>query len=425
MTFTQMTHLLLLKPGEAFTAVGIVSTTTTTPPSSDIDVNKGEKYLISLRETTQQLQISNIDGSNLTIITSERINSKPSVTDNGKHIYYINNEGHIKEINLTDLDNPELNAIETEFEWHNVAVSKDGKRLAAISAYTDTSIYIINLKNNEITQFKLYNPTYTEGIKTPGPRFATTVEFSHDGNSIVYDAYNELINGNDTLWYFDVGFMNVWSSENNSIGSGTISKLFSSLPFGINIINPSFSKNSRNILAFDKIDVRDNTTAIFIADLETGNVNTLTENNAFGYPNFSVDDTHLAFSSFDENKNQIIQKLVLNEDKMTTNSSPQLLLTNSFAPVFFATGERVLKVDNFRVDTNKKWGLLENPVANTLKIKTNKLKATINIYDLIGNRVLNMETNPTDFTQVVNVNHLQKGIYFIEINGQTEKFIKR
>ena len=48
--------------------------------------------------------------------------------------------------------------------------------------------------------------------------------------------------------------INVWNNEENRYALGNIFKLFNGLPEDVSIGNPTFSKNSPNIIAFDFIE---------------------------------------------------------------------------------------------------------------------------------------------------------------------------
>jgi hypothetical protein len=136
-----------------------------------------------------------------------------------------------------------------------VAVSKDGKRLAAITTKVDTSIYVYDLSASGSSipgrKFRLYNPTYS-GVKTGQVLYADSFEWDYDGENLVYDAFNQYKTAtNSKIEYWDVGFINVWSNQKNTFGTGVVNKLINDLVEGENVGSPAFSKNSTNMLAFD------------------------------------------------------------------------------------------------------------------------------------------------------------------------------
>ena len=50
--------------------------------------------------------------------------------------------------------------------------------------------------------------------------------------------------------YWDVGFINVWSNQKNTFGTGVVNKLINDLVEGENVGSPAFSKNSTNSSSF-------------------------------------------------------------------------------------------------------------------------------------------------------------------------------
>ena len=72
---------------------------------------------------------------------------KVSVTDDGSLAVFVSGDSKIRYISLDPL-NPEVILSDQTF-WDNVAISKDGKRLAAISTEVDTSIYVYNFSSKE------------------------------------------------------------------------------------------------------------------------------------------------------------------------------------------------------------------------------------------------------------------------------------
>ena len=127
--------------------------------------------------------------------------------------------------------------------------------MAAVTENQDNTIYVYDFVTEEWGEFTLYNPTYSDGINSGGTVYADALEWDYTGEYIVYDAFNRIENnsGND-IEYWDVNFIRAWDATGDDFGDGTIEKLFSSLPDGVSIGNPTFAKLSPYILAFDMVD---------------------------------------------------------------------------------------------------------------------------------------------------------------------------
>ena len=178
-----------------------------------------------------------------------------------------------------------------------MAISKDGNRLAAVTESPDNTIHVYDFVSEEWGEFTLYNPTYSDGINAGGTEFADALEWDYTGEYIVYDAFNRIENedGND-IEYWDVNFIHAWDVAGNDFGDGTVLKLFSSLPEGVSIGNPTFAKLSPNILAFDMVDELNDKYFVVGSNIETGETDVIFENNTLGFPSFNKNDTRVAFT---------------------------------------------------------------------------------------------------------------------------------
>jgi PKD repeat protein len=91
--------------------------------------------------------------------------------------------------------------------------------------------------------------------------------------------------------------IHVWNNRTNSFGTGEITKVFSTLEPGVNVGNPTFSKNSPHIIAFDYTD-SDGVSFTYGANLLTGNLRAMLRytNQTGGYASYSTDDKRLAYT---------------------------------------------------------------------------------------------------------------------------------
>ena len=347
-----------VKADEAFDAVGIHADVIDDQPD-DLDPNPGQEHLLIYNTDpnfTETLWVSPASGPNYIPLTSTEMKRKPSATDDGTAAVFVGSDSKIYLISL-DPENPQEQPLSNEDFFDNVAVSKDGNRIAAISTQVDTAIYVYDADLGW-KKFRLYNPTTSDDdINSGGVLYADAIEFDHTGEYLIYDAYNELNSStSEDISYWDVGFIRVWDNSGNTFGDGSIIKLFTSLPENVNIGNPVFSKNSPNVIAFDYLYSVNNEYAIYGANIETGDLEQITDNTTLGFPSFSNNDDTLAFTAsvatetgFQENINII----GLKADKITPSGSAVLLIEGAKWPVFYAIGNRELElapVANFTAD---------------------------------------------------------------------------
>jgi PKD repeat protein len=344
--------------GEAFTAVGIFDDQPT-HTDNDYEPNPGQDYLLSYDTNpaeTDRLWRSSTTGTNFAPLSASEMKGKVSVTDDGSAALFVSLEDKIRVLstNPNNLDEYDLS---DEAFFDNVAISKDGKRLAAISIEIDTAIYVYDFETAQWVKFTLYNPTTSEGeSQAGGVLYADAIEFDNTGEYLIYDAFNQF---NSDLFedisYWDIGFIRVWDNFANDFGDGTIAKLYGSLPDNVSIGNPVFSKNSADIIAFDYFNETDNEFAILGANLSSGEVGMITTNSILGYPSFSKNDDKIAFSALTETDDEVVASIGLDPDKITGSGSAAIVVENAKWPVYYATGTRALglaPVSNFTADLN-------------------------------------------------------------------------
>jgi Zn-dependent metalloprotease len=347
------------KAAQAFDAVGIYEEEPVNQ-EQDYEVNSGTEYLLSYDTNTSTdpntLYRSSVTGTNFQALTTTTMKRKASVTDDGKYVVFVDTDGNIKGISLDPGDPGEFFISQDEY-WDNVAISKDGNRIAAISVDIDTAIYVFDISKDPVTykKFRLYNPTTSHSNTTAGGvLYADAIEFDHSGENLIYDAFNVLNSSIDEdIEYWDIGFINVWDNQKNSYGTGAISKLYGSLPENVSIGNPVFSKNSPYIIAFDYLDEINDEYAILGVNLSTGDLGIITYNSTIGFPSFSVQDNKIAYSALSTNDDEIVAVIALNSDKINGQGDASGLIPDAKWPVYYATGTRDLELEpvaNFTAD---------------------------------------------------------------------------
>ena len=136
-------------------------------------------------------------------------------------------------------------------------ISKDATKIAAVTGDLsagefENRIIVFDLVNLVSREFELFNPTFSENnTSTTGVQYADVMEFDFTGENLIYDAFNVLDGVFDQISYWDIGIINVFDNETQQFGDGNIFKLFTGLPEEVSIGNPTFAKNSPNIIAFD------------------------------------------------------------------------------------------------------------------------------------------------------------------------------
>ena len=261
------------------------------------------------------------------------------MTDDGQTAYYVTADKRIWAVNLTGT--PEPTPISQEAIRDNVAVSKDGTKIGALTEEKDGSIWVYSYALKKWSTFKLYNPTSAQDVRTGGVEYADSFEWDYSGENIIYDAYNKLNNTEgQAIDYWDVGIIHVWDTAKKKFSDGQIEKLFNGLQEGESIGNPSFSKNSPNILAFDYYNQNDESYSVLAVDLKTGDLAQVVQNNDLGFPSYSRLDDRLLFNTRSTDNEQQVAMVTLKADKMTQKADPEAIFNNAKWAIWYAPGER-------------------------------------------------------------------------------------
>lgn len=330
---------------KAFDAVGITENVPVIL-SDTLKVNPGTEYLLSYdtdRSDPNGLFRRSSTGSNYKVILNKTIASRPSITDNGKIAVFVGTDKKLYSLAMDPSTNAEKVVLQDQTIWSNVAISKDGKRIAAVTEYADTSIYVYDFDKKAWYRYMLYAPTYTYGINAKGPILADGLEWDYTGQNLIFDCLNvfkDSTGNNNSYW--DIGIINVWNTTTSSKTEGTINKLFS-LSDGVSVGNPTFSKNYPGKIAFDYFNEFTNQFAVIGYDMKLNKIAVIASNNKIGYPSYDKLDERVAFGT-DSSGIDIIKYVNLQKDKVSSIDYPKKLIGYAKWPVFFTFGNRNIVV---------------------------------------------------------------------------------
>ncbi|WP_421825690.1 M4 family metallopeptidase [Larkinella sp.] len=325
---------------DAFDSVGIVETTQQPDEPQDVPANNGQDMIILYSIGDQKLYTAPVSTGNLTARIKAEISHRPSITDDGKAAYYVTTDGRIRAVTLTGAAQEVI--ISDEPIWDNVAISRDGTKLAALTKEKDKSIWVYSYDLKKWKQFPLSNPTSAEGVSTGEVEYADSFEWDFAGEVLVYDAFNKLKSGDgEDIDFWDVGLLEVWSNAQKTFSDGAILKLFKNLEEGESVGNPSFSRNSPNIIAFDYYNAVDDSYKVWVGNLKTGTLNTVLTNVALSFPAYSRLDDRLVFNTLSSGGDkEMVASLDLQADKMTAKGEVKALYENAKWAVWYAAGTR-------------------------------------------------------------------------------------
>ena len=325
----------------AFDRVGILDNAQPTPdPKPEVPVAQGQDLML-IYGADKKLYSTVVGSNKFDLKSSLGLQHRPSVTDDGKFAYYVTPDKRIRAVNLTGT--PTETIISNETRWDNVAISKDGTKLAALSSAAEPKMYVYSFDKKVWKTFTLYNPTTADGVKSGGVKYADSFEWDLTGELLVYDAYNELTNPEGAaIDYWDVGFIKVWDNNKKDFATGDIEKLFSNLEEGESVGNPSYAKNSTNIIAFDYFYETDDEYYVVAADVDKGELESVYKNNTLGFPSYSRLDNRLVFTTETSTKTENIAGIGVGTDKISPAGTVQTIVQNAKWPVWYSQSARVL-----------------------------------------------------------------------------------
>jgi Zn-dependent metalloprotease/PKD repeat protein len=330
----------------AFDKVGILEDSGSTAKPPELPTNPGQQGLLlaNLDMTDRYGIYKTTNYTSFTPVSTSRIINRPSITDDGSFVVFINDREVIRALDITKGDEV---SVSSDAGYSGVAVSRDGNRLAFVTSDEDGLIYVYDFVSGKMANFRLYNPTTgTGGARTYNVKYADAIEFDHSGEYLIYDAYNtaggKLSGGTNDYW--DIGSIHVWNNSKKTFGTGEIDKLFATLEPGMSVGNPTFSKKSPHIIAFDYLD-SDGIYATLGVNLLTGDMDAMFKNTTTAYPNFSMDDKTIAFTSYDEDTRTYFTGYIgLTSNKLGTTGNGKAIANETAFPIYYGTGTRQLGV---------------------------------------------------------------------------------
>lgn len=415
----------------AFDAVGIVGGQGSEQPT-DVSVNSGNEFILYSNGNQTTLSLNTPAGQVLANpLTNVGTLSKPSVTDDGTIVVYVAQDQTLRALTF-DWNNSTFNELTLSAErvWRNAVISKDGNRLAAITNDFDNRVFIFDFSTSPTRSqvYELFNPTFTQGVSTGDVVYSDAMEFDFSGEFLMYDALNSIDNGfGNSIEYWDIGLLQVWNNNTDNFGDGNIQKLFTGLPEDISVGNPTFSKNSPSIVAFDYVDFFNENYFIRAVNVQTGDIGTIWQNLDIGYPSYSVADDQLLFDGFtgQQGTDRVVAVANLAPDKINGTNSANVLIQGDFSGarwgVWFANGQRVL-TDNKAVDLfDQKLEIFPNPFQEIVYLRGESAKSSvlqIEVFDQLGQRVQQQNTSigTGEWQESLSLRNIPIGTYVIRVS---------
>lgn len=415
----------------AFTTVGIGGNTPGGNYQGQLSPNPGSDFVLCVSNDLTKLDLATGAGTVLGTLYNQGVQSRPSITDNGLDLVFVNNADHIIGISIDYSTNPiqfSTSTLSTNPEWRQAAISKDGRFVAALSNTQEPFIYVFDLLANDQQKFGLYNPTYSEGQTTGDVQYADVLEFDYTGTNLMYDSYNSLANSQgEDIGYWDIGFLEFWDNGQFApANEAFISKLFSGIPEKTSVGDPAFAKNSPFVIAFDFFDQSTATTRydVYGANVETGDYNILVSNNGtLGWPNFNRLDTKIVFETQPTTNIYNLRLQGLASNKIQPSGNTTAFIANHSWGVWYGNGNRSLQVGaNEPTQSLLNLSVSPNPVSEITQISLTAPTSTdaqISVVNLFGQTLLTRSFNLSAGDNLLDfdMGNLPAGSYVIRISA--------
>ncbi|NND34472.1 MAG: T9SS type A sorting domain-containing protein [Saprospiraceae bacterium] len=418
---------------QAFDLVGILGTQGG-DYTEDVEVNPGQDFVLVTSRDDGLLRLIDPAGNSLTEGPLSQVPpyNPPSITDDGSLIVYVAEDRtmHFIEFDWQSSTYSE-GTLESNTIWSNVAVAKDGSKVAGILDEVSDSVFIFSLAQNNFRIYELYNPTTADGnINTGEVIFPDALEWDHSGEFLMYDALNSLrkFGTDEALEYWDIGFIQVWDNNTDNYSDGFITKLFTGLPERLSVGNPTFAKNSPYIIAFDYIDESEETITYDIlgVNIETFDIGEIYRNTVIGYPSFSSSDDRIIFNAEGDDQGNlfdVIGSIDLSQDKINSAGNASIFYRDAIWGEWFSNGDRAL-VNILEGDTEV--GVLKlfpNPVTDVLFLEADWLEAhsvlDISVQSLDGKILFTHKRHQSSRRMQIDFNTYAPGIYFIKLKSDS------
>lgn len=398
------------------------------PPSSTLAgtqwilVAAGDSNSIYMAKTTVTSQ------ADIYALSTTPILNRPAVTDVSGMILFVDKQHNLRML-YANPQNPQETILDNRGIWHSVAVGPGLSSIALVSIYHDTTIYYLDLVNNQTRTFKIVTQAY-DGTYSKTALYADALSFDPTGRYLLFDTYNEIKNSlGYTISYWNINLMD--------IQRGYIENVFPPQPQGINVGNPSYSKTSPTRFTFDFNNSQNNQTYVYAADFNTQKVGVVAGPlSVLGYPTYSADDKTIAYHTLQTNNSltqDAVQQMPLKDNMIEGTGYSKAYLLNATFPYWFVIGTRTdVKTKPEEIPTSFELAQnYPNPFNPTTKIRFSvpqRSQIKLKVFDVLGRNVSVLADGVYEsgkYEVEFNASSLPSGVYFYNLTNGSNSITKK
>lgn len=273
------------------------------------------------------------DSTQGTRLTTDIQMGRVSVAGNGSLGAYVNNaEGFCFIGTSVNFETCELPG-----QVYAVALSPDTNRFAVVMKEGGkplNEIRILDFRGGPAIRIPLVTPVI-DGPPLDNVSYANSLDFSPDGNLIIYDALSKVPQP-------DGSAQDLWGLYVYDLRSRTMKIVVPPIE-GLRYANPSFSQTTDRFITFDA-QQSNGDSGIFTMDLTTGKRALIrTAEGGFGYPCFTGNDLALVYSDRDVNtaSGRTLFRQALSADRLSAAGSRSTWLRDALLGVVYRRGRYV------------------------------------------------------------------------------------
>ncbi len=263
---------------------------------------------------------------------------RPSVNRSDSVIAFINSDHNLCLINGSNgLDE---SCLVQEVTFYSVAISSDGEKFALVlrdaAGNPENQIIIIDISPNGQDQTIDLVAAATDNASTITISHADAMDFTNDGQMLIYDALNEI----NTV---DGSRIGAWSIYALDLVNETTIAIVPTVN-GFNFAFPALSQTTDDFLTFDAFNQNTGINTVTAASLITGEMRTIDTSNNFGTPSYTGDDSSIVFSRPNTTTDTgfSLFRRALQADHITPAGASDLWLKDADFGVIYRRGEAII-----------------------------------------------------------------------------------
>ncbi len=290
------------KTAEAFDAVEIFDPGPTPDPPGIPSVRGSDATLFVYRDVLGQFRLGrreaaqDDEGQGVQLAEDIVTRARPSVSRDGGLAIFVNAEN---DLCLMRTNGNGQRCLDASARVAAATMAPNGQLFGVIllneQGNPDNTITIVNMATGEQRTFLLTPYAYTGPVPDTLP-YASTVNFTADGQWLIYDALSVVTVSGDEARLIPRG---QWSLYALHLPTG---RGFPLIPptRGVHAAFPALGQTSDHFLTFDVFDETRNQSTVYTANLRTGEMEHIaTVEGGFGTPVYTGDDTALVYSQYD------------------------------------------------------------------------------------------------------------------------------